>query len=254
MACRRKAPPGYWAAPRASFRVTAIRASIPHAYAPAALRATLASGGSAQGPSPPRRLGAPAIPPNRRRRIGQGQRPAVWAVLGGCAVACCGGLCECVPSPTLWQFVAYVSRMTVNRYATRPSLGLHTALQAWLPAWEGTCSCWSLGNGLAESGGVPLKPSCGDAELAMSPFGVWVRPKASLCCCESWRGHGCASDFMAATVRRKQFPLRCAHSSRAKFFSPPGAPLRCARKRCSQPVPRRSDHNKDAMGANLVQP
>ena len=47
--------------------------------------------------------------------------------------------------------------MTVNRYATRPSLGLHTALQAWLPAWEGTCSCWSLGNGLAESGGVPLK-------------------------------------------------------------------------------------------------
>jgi uncharacterized protein (DUF736 family) len=59
---------------------------------------------------------------------------------------------------------------------------------------------------------------------------------------------------MAATVRRKQFPLRCAHSSRDKFFSPPGSPLRCDRKRCSQPVPRRPDHNKDAMGANLVQP
>jgi uncharacterized protein (DUF736 family) len=59
---------------------------------------------------------------------------------------------------------------------------------------------------------------------------------------------------MAATVRRKQFPLRCAHSSRGKFFAPPGSPLSCDRKRCSQPVPRRPDHNKDAMGANLVQP
>ena len=104
--------------------------------------------------------------------------------------------------------------------------------------------------------GVPLKPSCGDAGVAIYiSFRIWVvRPKASLCCCESWRGRGCASGFMAATVRRKQFPLRCAHSSRDKFFSPPGAPLRCARKRCRQPVPRRPDHNKDAMGANLVQP
>src|SRR3546814_3049551 len=59
---------------------------------------------------------------------------------------------------------------------------------------------------------------------------------------------------MAATVRRKQFPRRCAASSRSKFFSPPGSPLRFDRKRCSQPVPRRPDYNKDAMGANLVQP
>lgn len=47
---------------------------------------------------------------------------------------------------------------------------------------------------------------------------------ASLLCCESWRGHGCASGFMAATVRRKQFPLRYADSSRSKFFAPPGPP------------------------------
>jgi len=58
---------------------------------------------------------------------------------------------------------------------------------------------------------------------------------------------------MAATVRRKQFPRRCTASSRSKFSSPPGSPLRFDRKRCSQPVPRRPDHNKDAMGANLVQ-
>src|SRR5690625_3047300 len=59
---------------------------------------------------------------------------------------------------------------------------------------------------------------------------------------------------MAATVQRKQFPLRCAHSSRDKSLAPAGPPLCCGRKRCRQPVPRRSDHNKDAMGANLVQP
>lgn len=102
------------------------------------------------------------------------------------------------------------------------------------------------------SGSEPVQRSCGDAESALSPFEA-VRPKASLSCCESWRWHGCASGFMAATVRRKQFPRRCAASSRSKFFSPPGSPLRCDRKRCSQPVSRRSDHNKDAMGANLVQ-
>tara|TARA_Y100000782_G_scaffold114318_1_gene150064 strand:- start:7628 stop:8371 length:744 start_codon:yes stop_codon:yes gene_type:complete len=91
------------------------------------------------------------------------------------------------------------------------------------------------------------------AEPAIAPFGS-VRPVASLVRCESWRWHGCASGFMAATVRRKQFPRRCAASSRSKFFSPPGSPLRFDRRRCSQPVPRRPDHNKDAMGANLVQP
>ncbi|KHS17007.1 hypothetical protein BMD22_12620 [Burkholderia multivorans] len=36
--------------------------------------------------------------------------------------------------------------------------------------------------------------------------------------------------FMAATFQRKQFPLRCAHSSRDRFFSLPGSPLRCDRK------------------------
>jgi len=59
---------------------------------------------------------------------------------------------------------------------------------------------------------------------------------------------------MTATVQRKQFICRCAVSSRSKFFSPPGSPLRCDRRWCSQSVPRWPDHNKDAIGANLVQP
>lgn len=142
-----------------------------------------------------------------------------------------------------------------SRMAARPCLGLHTALQAWPPAWDGACSRWSLGNGLARVRGRAAEAFVRGCRAAMAPFGLGVvRPKASLCCCESWRWRGCASGFMAATVRRKQFPLRYAHSSRDKFFSPPGSPLRCARKQCSQPFLRRSDHNKDAMGANLVQP
>jgi uncharacterized protein (DUF736 family) len=63
--------------------------------------------------------------------------------------------------------------------------------------------------------------------------------------------HGC--NRPAKTISPPS-SLRSAASSRSKFFSPPGSPLRFDRKRCSQPVPRRPDHNKDAMGANLVQP
>ena len=126
-----------------------------------------------------------------------------------------------------------------SRAAPQGAAGVFSPVVGWL-TWPASV-------------GKPEKPSGGDAESAPSPFGA-VRPKASLSRCESWRWRGCASGFMAATVRRKQFPRRCAASSRSKFFSPPGSPLRFDRKRCSQPVPRRPDHNKDAMGANLVQP
>ncbi len=52
---------------------------------------------------------------------------------------------------------------------------------------------------------------------------------ASLACRESWRGRGCASGFMAATVQPKQFPRCCAASSHDKFFGPPGPPRCCGR-------------------------
>jgi hypothetical protein len=58
---------------------------------------------------------------------------------------------------------------------------------------------------------------------------------------------------MAATLRRKRFPRRCAASSRSKLFAPAGPPLRFGRKPCNQPGPRGSDHNKDVIGATLVQ-
>jgi len=65
---------------------------------------------------------------------------------------------------------------------------------------------------------------------------------------------------MAATVRRKQFPLRCAHSSRDKFFAPPGPPRcfgRCAMQP-ARPPPTGSQQGRDGRdlgnpkGANIM--
>ena len=129
-----------------------------------------------------------------------------------------------------------------------PGIAMELPRHASKPAPQGAAGAFSLvvgGMTWPASMCEPEKHSCGDVEPALSPFGA-VRPKASLSRCESWRWRGCASGFVAATVRRKQFPLCCADSSRDKFFSPPGPPQRCGRKRCSPPVPRRPDHNKDA--------
>ena len=53
-------------------------ASIPHAFAPAALRASLASRGKPCGLSPPRDAWRPSMPPNRLRRIGPASAPPRW--------------------------------------------------------------------------------------------------------------------------------------------------------------------------------
>ena len=92
-----------------------------------------------------------------------------------------------------------------------PGIAMELPHHASRPAPQGAAGAFSLVVGWLTwpaSVGGPVQPSCGDAESAPSPFGA-VRPKASLCCCESWRWRGCASGFMAATVQRKQFPLLC---------------------------------------------
>ena len=81
-ACRRDAPPGFRAAPRADFAVTAIWLQSTHAFAPAALRASLASRGKPCGLSPPRAAWRPSMPPNRLSRIGQASAPPQWAGMG----------------------------------------------------------------------------------------------------------------------------------------------------------------------------
>ena len=73
----------------------------------------------------------------------------------------------------------------------------------------------------------------GDASVrecqSHAAFRIESHPTAALACRESWRGSGCASGFMAATVRRNDFPRHCVPSSRNKIAAPPGPPLRCGR-------------------------
>jgi len=65
---------------------------------------------------------------------------------------------------------------------------------------------------------------------AMKPLEQGSHPMARPYCCESWlaaRRPLAASGFISATVRPNDFPLRYAHSSRAKIAGPSGRPLRC---------------------------
>jgi hypothetical protein len=175
----------------------------------------------------------------RPAAMGEACRATLRFAAAGCAKAC---------RPRRWQFAAWSSRRTVHRHAARPCLwSFHATPQ---PRRRNLCgkerSRSSLGVGLAR-----VRAQAGEAVTRGCRVGhVSIRERAacaSLACRESWRGNGCALGLMVATFQRKQFPLRCAHSSRDKFFSLPGSPLRFDRKRCGQPIPRRTDHNKDAL-------
>ena len=75
-----------------------------------------------------------------------------------------------------------------------PGIAMELPRHASRPAPQGAAGAFSLVVGWLTwpaSVGGPVQPSCGDAESALSPFDA-VRPKASLCCCESWRWRGCA--------------------------------------------------------------
>jgi|MDTG01.4.fsa_nt_gb hypothetical protein len=120
------------------------------------------------------------------------------------APACCGRLCESVPSPTL---AVQRNHVTKDSSPTRRPASLlwsfHITPQAcgrelqegWSDLVAGALTWFA-------SGRKPVQGARGNAELSRSPFGA-VRPKASLCRCESWRWPGCASGFMAATFQQK---------------------------------------------------
>jgi len=209
-------------------------------------------------PSPPltrRRRGGRAMALRAARQIGARCARTVSTTLRrkgrglrGYASACCGRLCQSLPSSTL-TVRAWSSRRTVHRHAARPlAMELSTPRlnhEGRLPAARGVLAL-SLAVVLAR-----VRARAGEAVMRggrVSHISFRERVAcASLACRESWRGHGCALGFMAATFQRKQFPLRCAHSSWDKFFSLPGSPLRCDRQRCDPLIPRRPVHNKDAL-------
>ena len=242
------------AAPRASCRITAMRLDPSRTYAPAALRALLSSRGKPCGLSPPRGAWRPSIPRTGMRRIGPSSAPPhrqCSAGTPGLAAAGCANACRL----RRWRFVACVSRRTVHGYAAWPCEGASSPrIQHGRLHGMGCVPTDRWGMTLPGAGGMPLTPSCGDATGWPWLLPDVGRPRASLCCRESWRWCGLHACNLPAQIISPALSLRSAHSSRDKLFGLPGAPLRCARKRCSQPALRRSDHNKDAMGANLVQP
>ena len=155
-------------------------ASIPHAFAPAALRASLASRGSAPGPSPPRdawrpsNTAEPALPDRpgqrpvamvRERQMRRGLlRQVVWMR----AVFDADGS---RPSHYEGWFTDTISGLAMT-------LPFHISSTA--PQYAARRSGPSrLGVALARIRGVPVKPSCGDTESAMLPYGAG-RPKAVL--------------------------------------------------------------------------
>ena len=101
-------------------------ASIPHSFAPAALRASLASRGSAQSPSPPRVAWRPSntTEPDTPDRPGQRSAAMGGALANTLALAAAGSADAC--RPRRWRFSSIASRRMVHGHTARPSYGTST--------------------------------------------------------------------------------------------------------------------------------
>ncbi len=243
IACRRNAPPGLRDVPRASCRITRHLASIRYAFAPAALRLRPADY--------PRRamLGAPQCcrtgcagsAPSAPRRSGQGAgcRQTRWHLLRQVVQL------RAVLNAGVYCLSYYEGGFTDIPHGIAMVLPRHASI----PAPQGTAGAFSLVVGRLTwpaSVDEPVHHSCGYAESAPSPFGA-VRPKASLFRCETWRGRSCAPDFMAATVRRKQFPppLRGFLAQQILFASRLSATFRSQAVQPACPPPAGSQQGRD---------
>lgn len=174
--------------------------------------------------------------------------PIVMGEVLGYAPARCAWLCEGVPSSTL-VVSRPTSRRTGHRHAARPRHGTSTPrLKTVAASYCRSALACRREVGLASvrdhvDEAVPQRCRAGHDSFR------WRRVAsiASFACCASWRGRSCASGFMAATVRRKQFPRRCAASSRNKFFAPPGPPrtLRPQAVQLARPPPDGPQQGRD---------
>lgn len=173
------------------------------------------------------------------RRNGRG----LW----GCAPACCGGLCESVPSPTLAVRRQHVTKDGSPTYPPGFAYGASTTRLKHEAASCGRgVSAWRWSIGLAASGYKPVKPSRGDVESAMSPFGSGrpVRPwsvvnpgEGTAAPWASWPQPSSANNFPAAA--------RLPREANCLRFQVLHGVATAAR--CGPPNPRRPDHNKDAL-------
>ena len=100
-------------------------ASIPRAFAPAALRTAFASRGKPTGLSPPRMAWRPLMPPTRLRgsarsaprHVGRALMNTLALAAAGCANAC---------RPRRWRFAPITSRRTVHGQPARHRHGAST--------------------------------------------------------------------------------------------------------------------------------
>ncbi len=111
-----------------------------------------------------RRRIAPPVLRQRPAAMGEACRATPRLAAAGCTKACL---------PRRWRFVACTSRRMVHRHAARPCLwSFHATPQARCrlrrQGRSRPCPWWLA---LPASGRKPVKPSRGDAESAMSPFG-----------------------------------------------------------------------------------
>ena len=146
-ACRRTAPPGFRAAPRADFAVTAIRLQ---SLTPSRLRRCACLQGKALRAIPAARSLAPLDAAKPAAPDRPGQRPAAMdgtlANTLALAAAGCAGACR----PQRWRFLPITSRRTVHGQPARHRYGASTP---------------RLKTGTARCGGGVLACRCG-ADLA----------------------------------------------------------------------------------------
>ncbi len=141
--------------------------------------------------------------------------------------------------------VRHEGRFTDTRPALLMELPRHAS--SWVPqAAAGALPPCRWGVGLAASGHKPVKPSRGDVESAMSPFGSGrpVRPwsvvnpgEGTAAPWASWPQPCSANNFPAAT--------RLPRETNCLRFQVLHGVATAAR--CGPPIPRRPDHNKDAL-------
>ena len=170
-------PPGFRAAPRAVFVVTAIRRqSLP----PSRLRRCalcLPPGDRRKAPSPPRdawrpwgrtepaRAGSARPAPHHSGRTWRIRRGLLRQVVQMRAALDAGGS---LPGRHEGRF----SRIHGYGRPALPWSSTPRLKRGRRRAGEGRVAASRWGLALPVSGGVPLESSCGDAELAMPPFGV----------------------------------------------------------------------------------
>lgn len=165
-----------------------------------------------------------------------GARPRLAAA--GCAKAC---------RPRRWRFalVRHEGRLT----DTPPGFAMEH------PRHASTTSSQSAARSvLARRWGIGLasvRAQAGEAVTRGCRVGhVSIRERtarASLACRESWRGSGCALGFRPQPSSENNFPCAARIPRGTNSFRFQALHGVATAARCGQPIPRRPDHNKDAL-------